>query len=105
MLFHPTANHVESQPNKLFEYLAAGLPVVASHFPLWREIIEGARCGLVVDPRDSGAIASAIDWLLAHPAEAEAMGARGREVVRQRLNWSQEEAALLECYARILCDS
>jgi glycosyltransferase involved in cell wall biosynthesis len=105
VLFHPTANHVESQPNKLFEYLAAGLPVVASHFPLWRQIIEGARCGLVVDPRDSSAIASAIGWLLEHPAEAEAMGARGREVVRQRLNWSQEEVALLECYARILCDS
>lgn len=105
VLFHPTANHVESQPNKLFEYLAAGLPVVASHFPLWRQIVEGAQCGLVVDPRDAGAIASAIGWLLDHPAEAEAMGARGREMVRERLNWSREESALLDCYARILCDS
>ncbi len=104
VLFHPTANHVESQPNKLFEYMAAGLPVVASRFPLWQEIVAGHNCGLLVDPLDPTAIAAAIDWLLAHPAEAEAMGARGREAVRQRFNWPREEATLLDCYAR-LCAS
>lgn len=104
VLFHPTANHIESQPNKLFEYMAAGLPVIASRFPLWQEIVEGNGCGLVVDPLDPAAIASAIDWLLAHPAEAEAMGARGRDAVRERFNWPREEAMLLDCYAR-LCAS
>src|SRR5438309_4047933 len=104
VLFHPTPNHIESQPNKLFDYMAAGLPVVASRFPLWCDIVAGSRCGLLVDPLDPMAIAAAIDWLLTHPAEAEAMGARGREAVRERFNWPREEAMLLDCYAR-LCGS
>ena len=104
VLFHPRPNHMSAQPNKLFEYMAAGLPVVASRFPLWQEIVEGSRCGLLVDPLDPREIGAAIAWLFEHPAEAEAMGARGRAAVRDRFNWPCEAATLLRCYAR-LCAS
>ena len=102
VLFHPEPNHVEAQPNKLFEYMSAGIPVIASNFPLWRELIEGEGCGLVVDPLNSREIASAIEYVLTHDDEAEAMGRRGREAVEQRYNWSHEEKKLVTLYNSLL---
>lgn len=104
VLFHPLANHVNAQPNKLFEYMAAGLPVIASDFPLWREIVQESRCGLLVNPMDPAAIAGAIEWLLEHPREAEEMGSNGRMAVETRFNWLPEEKQLFEIYSEVLAD-
>lgn len=101
VLYHPEPNHVGAQPNKLFEYMSAGLPVIASDFPLWRQIVERSNCGLLVDPLDARAIAAAIEWLLRNPAEAEAMGARGRRAVLEELNWETQASALLGAYQRL----
>ncbi|CAM5188313.1 hypothetical protein CDEF62S_02699 [Castellaniella defragrans] len=99
--FLPAPNHVDAQPNKMFEYMSAGVPVIASNFPLWREIVEGGQCGLCVDPLDSSKIASAIDYLVEHPAEAEQMGRNGMLAVRERYNWGMEEKKLLSLYSRL----
>jgi len=99
---HPEANYLESYPTKMFEYMSAGLPVVVSDFPLWRRIVEDAQCGLLVDPMSPAAIAEAINWLLAHPDEAEAMGERGKQAVASRYNWTAEQTKLLDLYARLL---
>lgn len=101
VVLHPTANYIYSYPVKLFEYMAMGIPVIASDFPLWREIIEGEQCGLLVDPLDPPAIAHAIEYLLTHPEEAEAMGQRGREAVEHRYNWKHAEAKLITLYAQL----
>ncbi len=100
VLYYPLPNHIEAQPNKIFEYMAAGIPFVASDFPHWRELGEGA--GLFVNPLDPQAIAQAIDWLLMHPGEAEAMGRRGRELVLKKYNWEAEAQKLLMLYERLL---
>jgi hypothetical protein len=79
--------------------MAAGIPVVASDFPSWRELVGDA--GLLVDPYDVGAIATAIDTLLEDPEAAQAMGARGREAVREHYGWEAEAERLLSLYERL----
>lgn len=96
--FLPSPNHIDAQPNKMFEYMSAGVPVIGSDFPLWKQIIEGNQCGLCVDPLDPKAIARAIDYLIAHPEEAEEMGRNGQKAVLEQYNWGVEEKKLLDFY-------
>lgn len=98
VLFQPLPNNVSGRPNKLFEYMSAELPVIASDYPGWREIVDGAGCGLMVDPRDPQAIADAMQWILDHPDEAEAMGKRGRQAIHDRYSWDREAEKLVALY-------
>lgn len=100
--FHPSPNHIDAQPNKMFEYMSAGVPVIGSRFPLWQEIIEGNDCGRCVDPLDPAEIAQAIDFFVQNPDEARRMGENGRRAVRERYNWSVEENKLLALYDDLL---
>jgi glycosyltransferase involved in cell wall biosynthesis len=102
VVLHPTRSYLESYPIKLFEYMSAGIPVIASNFPLWHRVVEEAQCGLLVDPLNPKAIAEAIQWLLEHPAEAEEMGERGQKAVRERYKWDMEAKNLLTLYETLL---
>lgn len=102
LLFDPLPNHLEAQPSKLFEYMAAGLPVIASDFPRWREIIGGHACGILVDPANPREIADAMLWIVGHPEEAEEMGRRGRRAVEESLNWDIEARRLVAFYDKLL---
>ncbi len=98
LTYLPSPNHIESQPNKLFEYMGAGLPVIASNFDHWRGIISKHRCGVLVDPLDPRSIHAAMEWLLLNPEEARAMGQRGREAVLDSLNWQATFPLLQAAY-------
>ncbi|MDH4992787.1 glycosyltransferase family 4 protein [Aquamicrobium lusatiense] len=100
--FLPMPNHIDAQPNKMFEYMSAGLPLIASDFPLWREIVEGNDCGVCVDPADPAAIAEAIDRLVENPDLARRMGENGQRAVNERYNWAIEEKKLLALYDTVL---
>lgn len=98
VVLHPTINYIDALPVKLFEYMATGLPVIASDFPLWREIVDTARCGKFVNPLDPVQIAGAINCILNNPIEARKMGTAGRQAVIDNYNWKMEEKKMLEFY-------
>lgn len=100
--FLPAPNHIDAQPNKMFEYMSAGVPVICSNFPLWREIIENNDCGVCVDPLVPSEIASAIDFLAKNPDIVKRMGCNGKKAVQQKFNWAVEERKLLKLYDTLL---
>jgi glycosyltransferase involved in cell wall biosynthesis len=91
-----------SLPVKLFEYMAAGLPVVASNFLVWRKIVEGNQCGICVNSDKPKEIAEAIEYLIKNPQEAEEMGYRGKQAVFKKYNWEKESQKLLKVYEKLL---
>jgi len=98
VLFLPEPNHIYSQPTKMFEYMAAGVPVLASDYPLWRELVVSAGVGVVTDPLDVDGIVRAAASLLDNPAESASMGHRGRELVETTRNWAVEAEHLVAFY-------
>ena len=102
VVLHPAPNHTDAQPTKMFEYMAAGTPVVASDFPLWRSIVEGAGCGRCVDPMSPAAIASALRGILADTPALAALGEAGRRAVAERYSWAPEARKLVALYETLL---
>lgn len=81
--------------------MAAGLPVVASNFPSWREIVEINKCGICVNPLEPKEIARAVKYLIEYPEEAEKMSKNGRRAVLEKYNWGNESKKLLKIYEEL----
>lgn len=97
----PTPSYIESLPIKMFEYMVSGIPIIASDFPLWRDIINKYQCGILVNPEDSEAIANACMKLINNPEESWRMGERGREAVLNEFNWEAESGKLVAMYRAV----
>jgi glycosyltransferase involved in cell wall biosynthesis len=97
-----TLNHRLTTPNKLFEAMAAGVPVVASDLPGMASIVCETRCGELCDPTDPASIASAIGTILEAPAETRrGYGERGHAAAHARYNWEAQAATLFDAYGRL----
>lgn len=100
--FHPVGNFVEAFPVKMFEYMAAGLPVIASDFPLNRQLVRDRDCGLLVDPHSPQDVASAAIRLLSDTALAKQRGMNGRRAVIDEFSWDSQRKKLLALYSSLV---
>jgi len=100
--FLKAENHINAQPNKIFEYMASGIPVISSNFELWKQIVEKNECGICVDPSDPNEIAKAIIFVVDNPEAAKKMGENGIRLVKEKYNWDIEKKKLVEFYLKLI---
>jgi glycosyltransferase involved in cell wall biosynthesis len=98
----PYFGYQDALPNKLFEFMAAGLPVVCSAFPVWKELVEGNGAGTTCDSEIPASIAAACARLLSNATERRNMGERGRTLIENEYSWEKEAARLESVYRKCL---
>lgn len=99
--FFPEPNHLYSMPNKIFEYMSAGLPVIASDLPVQRAIVEETGCGVAADAESPMSIFEKMQWIYDNPDKAEKMGSAGRKAILGKLNWEVEMTKLINFYNQV----
>lgn len=97
----PIKNYIGSYPTKIFEYMAIGLCVITSDFPLYREVVEKHDTGICLNPEDSEALANAIQELIENPQVAEQKAINGLQLVTKDYNWTNEGAKLISLYESV----
>jgi glycosyltransferase involved in cell wall biosynthesis len=95
-------NNRLAMPNKLFEYLAAGLAIAGSDLLEIRRIVEKDRVGVVLDPGSASSIALAVNRLAADPEALTEMRQRARHAAATKHNWAVDAEALVEMYRTLL---
>ena len=100
----PIKNYIGSYSTKIFEYMAVGLPVITSNFPLYREVVERYDTGYCVDPFSAIDIAEKIEALITNPAQAKEKGMNGLRAVSEKFSWSAEREKMEKLYENLLTD-
>jgi len=95
----PEPRYVAATPIKLFEYMACGLPVIASDFPSISAIVDDAKCGLLVDPRaDLSETIKTIEFWWQNSAIPQSLGEGGRKAILLKFNWENQSNCLVKLY-------
>ena len=103
MCFHPDPNKTNAmhRSNKLFQYMAAGLPIVVSDIGGWPDLISEVGCGLATDPEDPDAVAEAMIELLEDPERRAEFAENGHRAALEQFNWDVQRERLVGLYDRL----
>lgn len=101
--YRPTnLDYVYASPNKLFEYMMAGMAVVGSNLPVISNIIQTSSCGLVFDPDNPENISEVINTMMNDPEQLLLMKKSSCNAARERWNWEIQSKPLLEEYEKLM---
>lgn len=103
MCFEPEPNktHAAHRSNKLFQYMAARLPIIVSDVGNWTDVVEGNDCGIAVDPTDPERIAAAMTALVEDPDRRARFAENGHRAALETYNWETQRERLLGLYDRL----
>ncbi len=104
VVLYPEPNYVNSLPIKMFEYMAAGIPIVFSNFDFWKQLAardEHSVCGIAVNAQNPKEIQEAIFYIINHPEEARVWGQNGIRLAKEEYNWKTQEEVLLDLYQQL----
>lgn len=101
--FFKPVRPVPGIPMKMYEYMACGVPVIASNFKGYGPVASSVGAGLTVESQDPGKIAEAVCTLAKDPALRLAMGEKGRKAVEERFNWKRVSLEVEDFIERTLC--
>ncbi len=97
----PAPNYIESIPTKMFEYMALGLPVIVSDFPVLRNILEAHGGGYCIEPNNPNKLADTIARLIDDNAEYQKLSGQGRKTASEHYSWESQFNVLTEFYQRL----
>lgn len=95
-------NYESSLPTKVFEYMASGIPFLATDFDYWQQLFGDTEAGVFVDTDDPLAVVRELTALLADPARCAKLGRNGRRAVEERFSFEHEARRLVELQACLL---
>ncbi len=105
VFYEDNPNNRVGVPNRLFEYMACGVPILAENFIELQRITNDAQCGLLVDSSKPVEIANAALEMLSNQDRAMNMGQKGKEAVFQKYNFEEEVKKMLNFYEEILSEN
>lgn len=101
ILYRPVGQYGKATAIKLYEYMAAGVPVIVPNHGEWPDVVRRLGVGVAVDVFDTEAQVKLVRWFKDNPGVANEMGKRGRKYVSEHASWGIAEAELLNMYATL----
>ena len=94
-------NNQVTTPNRLYEYMFCGIPILAEDFPELRKVVEEIDCGVLVNSSSPESIAEGAMKLLNDPERAKQMGQNGRKAVLEKYNFQHEMDAMIDMFSKL----